>query len=73
MTDDLYTLYLDAFTLKAAGVDGELLMRSLPDKPTMQQRAVIALALADASLPSSVSTRIAVAEAIEQLLEGSSR
>lgn len=73
MTDDLYTLYLDAFTTKLAGVDGELLMRALPDRPTMQQRTVMALALADASMPPSVSTRIAVAEAIEQLLEGPPR
>lgn len=69
MTDDLYTLYLDAFTLKLAGVDGSLLMRALPDKPTMQQRAVIALALAGATCadPSPMS-RAELAEAVDELL-----
>lgn len=38
MTDELYTLYLDTFTMKLSGVDCSTLADLRAKHPTMQQR-----------------------------------
>lgn len=70
MTDELYTLYLDTFTMKLSGVDCSTLADLRTKHPTMQQRAVVALALAGACRQNpGLVTREDLARDVERLLE----
>lgn len=70
MDDELYALFLDTFVMKLAGASPAEIGELLQQTPTMQQRAVVALALAGAcrSTPALVS-RESLATDINMLLK----
>lgn len=70
MTDELYSLYLETFVMKLAGVSSEALAKSLMWGPTMQERCAVAIAMAGACRQSPVLvSRENLAKDIELLLK----